>query len=135
MLMLRASYTKFAKTLIITKMSSFPNFKSSQHHQDYISIFTERVENYIILMNLVKDEMYGKGVGNYSNLPGTCQEVLLEITRSIMYDTNTDFKEVYKEYKNDDTDYYIPYEDLKDRLRQALQEIKNEPHEFNLGDK
>ena len=86
-------------------------------------------------MNLVKDEMYGKGVGNYSNLPGTCQEVLLEITRSIMYDTNTDFKEVYKEYKNDDTDYYIPYEDLKDRLRQALQEIKNEPHEFNLGDK
>jgi uncharacterized protein (DUF169 family) len=116
-------------------MSSFPNFKSQQHHEDYVGIFKERVENYIALMNIVKDEMYGIGAGNYSNLPGTCQEVLLEITRSIMYDTSTDFKEVYTEYKDDDTDYYIPYKDLKDRLRQALQEIENEPPEFNLGDK
>lgn len=81
-------------------MTSFPNFKSHDHYEDFVGIFKERAENYVALMNIVKDEMYGQGYGNYANLPGTCQEVLHKVTQQILSDAHHDFKLIYPEYSN-----------------------------------
>lgn len=81
-------------------MTSFPNFKTHDHYEDFVGIFKERAENYINLMNIVKDHMYGPGAGNYANLPGTCQEVLYKVTQQILSDADDDFKMIYPEYKS-----------------------------------
>jgi hypothetical protein len=62
------------------------------------------------------------GGGNYSNLPGTCQEVLRDITQSLMYDTEYAFKDAHPEYKNSDDELFIPYRSFKENVTEALKE-------------
>lgn len=81
---------------------NIPKFKSQEHQEEYELLFTEKAVTYIKLMNVVKELMYGTGHGNYANLPGSCQEVVRDITSSLLYDTEYTFKASHQEYKTED---------------------------------
>ena len=101
---------------------SIPDFQSPEHQQEFELLFEQKATTYINLMNKVKDMMYGTGGGNYSNLPGTCQEVLRDITQSIIYDTEYAFKDTHPEYKNGEDELFIPYRSFKENVFEALNE-------------
>jgi hypothetical protein len=101
---------------------SIPDFQSTEHQEEFELLFEQRAQVYVNLMNKVKDLMYGTGGGNYANLPGTCQEVLRDITQSLMYDTEYAFKDVHPEYKNSDDELFIPYRTFKENVSEALNE-------------
>jgi hypothetical protein len=101
---------------------SIPDFQSTEHQEEFELLFEQRAQVYVNLMNKVKDLMYGPGGGNYSNLPGTCQEVLRDITQSLMYDTEYAFKDAHPEYKNSDDELFIPYRSFKENVTDALKE-------------
>jgi len=101
---------------------SIPDFQSTEHQEEFELLFEQRAQVYVNLMNKVKDLMYGPGGGNYSNLPGTCQEVLRDITQSLMYDTEYAFKDAHPEYKNSDDELFIPYRSFKENVTEALKE-------------
>ena len=101
---------------------SIPDFQSTEHQEEFELLFEQRAQVYVNLMNKVKDLMYGTGGGNYSNLPGTCQEVLRDITQSLMYDTEYAFKDAHPEYKNSDDELFIPYRSFKENVTEALKE-------------
>ena len=100
---------------------SIPDFQSPEHQQEFEALFEQKATTYIDLMNKVKDMMYGTGGGNYSNLPGTCQEVLRDITQSLMYDVEYAFKAAHQEYKNSEDDVFIPYKSFKENVTEALE--------------
>ena len=107
---------------------SIPDFQSPEHQQEFEELFEQKATTYIDLMNKVKDMMYGTGGGNYSNLPGTCQEVLRDITQSLMYDTEYTFKAAHPEYKNSEDELFIPYRSFKENVTEALESALDTYH-------
>ena len=99
---------------------NIPSFKTTEHQEEYELLFTEKAVEYIKLMNVVKELMYGTGHGNYANLPGSCQEVLRDITQSLLYDTEYTFKASHPEYKTDDDELFIPRRSFKEDVEEAL---------------
>ena len=125
---------------------SIPDFQSPEHQTEFELLFEQKATIYINLMNKVKDMMYGPGGGNYSNLPGTCQEVLRDIAQSLIYDTEYAFKDAHPEYKNGEDELFIPYRSFKENVSDALNEAldkREQPlahpdsnlHDLTLGDK
>ena len=100
---------------------TIPNFQSEDHQTEYELIFEQKATIYINMMNKVKDMMYGTGYGNYANLPGTCQEVIKDITQSLLYDVEVEFEKKFPEYKRDD-EVFIPYRSFKENVLEALNE-------------
>ena len=101
---------------------SIPDFQTEEHKQEFELLFEQKAQVYINMMNKVKDMMYGVGGGNYANLPGTCQEVLRDITQSLIYDTEYAFKAAHPEYKGSEDEIFIPYRSFKENVLEALNE-------------
>ena len=98
---------------------TIPTFKSQEHEDEFTLLFAQKVNTYISLMNQVKDMMYGTGTGNYANLPGSCLEVVKDITQSILYDVEFEFELSHPEYKRED-EVFIPYRSFKENVTEAL---------------
>ena len=121
---------------------NIPSFQRIEHKEEFELIFAEKAVTYIKLLDTVKELMYGT-VGNYTNLPGTCQEVLNDITSKIYYDTEFTFKDKYPEYKSYDDEMFIPRKTFKEDVEEALLEANkkfwnnnnNELNDYSLGDK
>jgi len=107
---------------------NIPDFQTEEHQKEFDAIFEQKATTYINMMNKVKDMMYGTGGGNYSNLPGTCQEVLRDITQSLIYDTEYAFKAAHPEYKNSDDEMFIPYRSFKENVTEALESALDTYH-------
>ena len=103
----------------------FPKFKSSGDETLYYEIFEENLATYKFMLDKVREELYGKGNGNYSNLPGSCFEVLNDITRSLVFQTSTQFKHEKPEYKDELDEVFIPHRDLKTAIKEALEEVND----------
>ena len=101
---------------------NIPSFKTTEHQEEFELLFTEKAVEYMKLMNVVKELMYGTGHGNYANLPGSCQEVLRDITSSLLYDTEYTFKDKHPEYKSYDDELFIPRRSFKEDVTEALLE-------------
>lgn len=104
----------------------FPKFKSSDDETLFYEIFEENLATYKFMLDKVREELYGKGTGNYSNLPGSCFEVLNDITRSLVFQTSTQFKHEKPEYKDELDEVFIPQRDLKTAIKEALAEAEAE---------
>lgn len=100
---------------------NIPTFKSEKHEAEFVFLFEDKAQTYINLMNKIKDMMYGS-LTDYANLPGTCQEVLRDITQSIFYDTEYTFKASHPEYKTEDDELFIPRKSFKEDVTEALLE-------------
>ena len=117
---------------------TIPTFKSDEHSNEFCLSFQEKALTYTTFMGIVKDLMYGTGSGNFANLPGSCQEVIRDITNSILYDVEYEFKDAHPEYKTDDDELFIPRrsfkEDVTDALLAANQKFWNNTNEQSPWD-
>jgi hypothetical protein len=101
---------------------SIPTFKSKEHSNEFCLSFQEKARTYVTFMGIVKELMYGTESGNFSNLPGSCQEVIRDITNSLIYDVEYEFKDAHPEYKNDEDEMFIPRRTFKEDCAEALKE-------------
>ena len=101
---------------------NIPTFQTEEHREEFELLFREKANNYVDMMSVVKELLYGSGIGNYANLPGSCQKVLNDITRSIFYDTEYEFKLSHPEYKTEDDEVFIPRRTFKEDCAEALKE-------------
>jgi len=121
---------------------TIPDFQTEDHQQEFELLFEQKAQVYINMMNKVKELMYGPS-SNYSNLPGTCLEVVKDITQSLVYDVEYAFKDAHPEYKNSEDELFIPYRSFKENVLEALNEAltpyelhhKETLHDISLGGK
>lgn len=99
---------------------NIPNFNSTEHQEEFELLFAEKAVQYVKMLDVVRELMYGKGNGNYLNLPGTCLEVVNDIARSLLYDTEFAFKVSHPEYKTEDDELFIPRKSFKEDVEEAL---------------
>ena len=100
---------------------NIPDFQTEEHQQEFEVLFEQKAQVYINMMNKVMGMMYGSST-TYNNLPGACQEVLRDITQSLIYDTEYAFKDTHPEYKNGEDELFIPYRSFKENVLEALNE-------------
>ena len=98
---------------------TIPNFKSEKDEAEYVFLFEDKANTYITLMNKVREMMFGTGNGDYRNLPGSCLEVVRDITQSLLYDVEYEFEQAHPEYKRDD-ELFIPRRTFKEDVEEAL---------------
>jgi len=111
---------------------NIPTFNTPEHQEEFELVFAEKAVEYVKLMNVVRELMYGTGNGNYANLPGSCLEIVNDITRSLLYDCETQFKEYHPEYKTDEDEIFIPRKSFKENVTEALLEANQKF--WNSGD-
>lgn len=68
-----------------------PKFADKNEELKYWENFDINVMEYLTALNKVKEEMYGKGGGNYSNLPGSCTQIVVDVTNRIIDKTTQEF--------------------------------------------
>ena len=72
-------------------MIDIPRFDTPTDQDLYTDLFDDKLTAYAAMMDKVKDVLYGPGFGNYSNLPGTCFQVLEKITTDLVDATTHDY--------------------------------------------
>jgi hypothetical protein len=77
-------------------MIDIPPFKKPTDEDLYLDMFDDKLTAYLALMDKVKDAIYGPGFGNYSNLPGSCFQVLEKITSDLVNVTSHEYVLVQK---------------------------------------
>ena len=77
-------------------MIDIPEFKTPTDEDLYLDMFDDKLTAYVALMDKVKDALYGPGFGNYSNLPGSCFQVLEKITSDLVNVTSHEYVLVQK---------------------------------------
>jgi len=77
-------------------MIDIPPFKTPTDEDLYLDMFDDKLTAYVTLMDKVKDALYGPGFGNYSNLPGSCFQVLEKITSDLVNLTSHEYVLVQK---------------------------------------
>jgi hypothetical protein len=75
-------------------MIDIPPFKTPTDEDLYLDMFDDKLTAYVTLLDKVKDALYGKGFGNYANIPGTCQQVLEKITSDLVNLTSHEYAHV-----------------------------------------
>ena len=100
---------------------SIPEFQRIEHEEEFGAVFCQKASAYIQLMDVVKELMFGASC-EFNNLPGQSLETINDITRSLLYDAETQFKEYHPEYKTADDEIFIPRRSFKEDVALALKE-------------
>jgi len=107
-------------------MANIPDFKNEDDAKVFRSIFENTTKNYAYYFDVVRDTFFsGFKTDNYQ-LDGRTFNVLNEITSSLVYGASTAFKDQLPEYKDEYDSIYIPNRDLKEKVKEALDEFHKE---------
>ena len=100
---------------------SIPNFKSITDYQEFVELFRVRWEVKLELLNLVRDDMF-PGCHGWSSIPPSSLEVIDDITQSLLYDVDRQFKENHQDYRDEEDEMFIPRKSFKENVTEALLE-------------
>jgi hypothetical protein len=104
-------------------MAEIPVFKNLEDESLYSDIFKRRLDQFYCLAHIVKDEFF-PGY-KWEGLQPATIKLLFDLTESLSYDTRQEFKTTIDGY--DEDELFIPRRNLKESLKQAMEEINAEP--------
>ena len=101
-------------------MPMIPRFTGDSHWEEFSEIFSERVGDYLTLLEIVKDRLLGNV--KWCDLDAKMIEVLGDIARTQLYDTEWEFKQKHPEYESQDDEIFIPRKSFQEKVTEALKE-------------
>ena len=98
-------------------MTNIPNFQNSTDEDTYSTIFTNKLNDYMMFMTAVK----GRFLPNYEwdQITAESFTVIRDITNSLLYDTTDEFEEQNSSYKRKDS-VFVPRNELLYAVREAM---------------
>ena len=107
-------------------MANIPAFKNQDDAKQFRSVFESTTKNYAYYFDVVRDAFFpGFKTDNYQ-LDGRTFNVLNEITSTLIYEASTAFKDQLPGYKDEYDSVFIPCKDLKEKVKEALDEFHKE---------
>jgi len=107
---------------------SIPNFKSQHDWEAFTQIFDSQWHCKKALLDRVKDDLF-PGY-NWDTLQPQTLEVINDITQSLIYDVDRQFKETHQDYRDEEDEMFIPRKSFKENVTEALKEAL-ESHQKN----
>ena len=97
---------------------TIPNFNSEDDSIAFLNMFKARWDKKLAMMDWVKQSMF-PGY-DWDQLQGQTVATINDITQSLLYDVDRQFKETHQDYKTDDDDIFIPRRSFKEDVTEAL---------------
>ena len=97
---------------------TIPNFNSEDDSIAFLNMFKARWDNKLAMLDWVKQSMF-PGY-DWDQLQGQTVATINDITQSLLYDVDRQFKETHQDYKTDDDDIFIPRRSFKEDVTEAL---------------
>jgi len=99
------------------------NFKSPDHETEYYKIFNEKVEQRYHMLQQVLQAFYNRSdYVRLETVDGRTLQVLVDLTSTLTYETDSDFKDVYPEYQDDIDGMFLTKDKVKDTIVEAITE-------------
>ena len=104
------------------------NFKSPDHETEYYKIFNGKVEQRYYMLQQVLQVFYTNKmeVGDYVRLEtfdGRTLQFLVDLTSTLTYETDSDFKDVYPQYQDDIDGMFFTKDQVKETIIDAIAEV------------
>ena len=102
-------------------MSDIPEFKTAEDAAAYSDLFKKKTQNYITMMNIIRDELYKDRSHQYSwsEITGDTLGIIVNITNSVMYDTTSEYRDKVPGYEDP---IFIPRKSFKKNVAEAMVE-------------
>lgn len=99
------------------------NFKSPDHETEYYKIFDEKVDQRCYMLQKVLQVFYDNNVHiSLATIDGKTLQVLVDLANSLTYETDSDFKDVHPEYKDDIDGMFFTRDQVKETIIDAIAE-------------
>jgi len=99
------------------------NFKSPDHETEYYKIYDEKVEQRYYMLQQVLQAFYNRSdYVHLETIDGKTLQVLVDLTSTLTYETDSDFKDVHPEYKDDIDGMFFTRDQVKETIIDAIAE-------------
>jgi len=107
------------------------NFKSTDHETEYYKIYDEKVEQRYYMLQKVLQAFYNRSdYVRLETIDGRTLQVLVDLTSTLTYETDSDFKDVHPEYQDDIDGMFL----TRDKVKETIIEAITESHKGELND-
>jgi len=99
------------------------NFKSTDHETEYYKIYDEKVEQRYYMLQKVLQAFYNRSdYVRLETIDGRTLQVLVDLTSTLTYETDSDFKDVHPEYQDDIDGMFLTRDKVKETIIEAITE-------------
>ena len=99
------------------------NFKSPDHETEYYKIYDEKVkQRYYMLQQLLQAFYNRSDYVRLETVDGKTLQVLVDLTSTLTYETDSDFKDVHSEYQDDIDGMFLTKDKVKETIIDAITE-------------
>ena len=99
------------------------NFKSPDHETEYYKNFDDKVEQRKHMLQKLLQVFYDRNAAvNLVTVDGRTLQVLVDLTSTLTYETDSDFKDVHPEYKDDIDGMFFTRDQVKETIIDAIAE-------------
>jgi hypothetical protein len=99
------------------------NFKSPDHETEYYKIYDQKVEQRYCMLQRVLQVFYDTSdYVRLETIDGRTLQVLMDLTSALIYEANSDFKDVYPEYKDDIDGMFFTRDQVRETIITAIAE-------------
>lgn len=100
-------------------------FNSPNHELEYSKIFKDKIEQKCYMLQQVLQAVYNRNsYVNPGTLDGKTLQVIVDLTSTLTYETDSDFKDIYPEYQDDLDGMFLTKDKVKETIIEAIGEAK-----------
>ena len=99
------------------------NFKSPDHETEYYKIYDDKVNQRKYLLQTLLQSFYNRSSYiDLATVDGRTLQVLVDLTSTLTYETDSDFKDVHPEYQDDIDGMFFTRDQVKETIIDAIAE-------------
>jgi hypothetical protein len=104
-------------------MTILPDFKTPEDETAYYQLFEEKLQERVYLIKETAEALFPRY--KLHNFDSRTLKIISDLTESLIYSVTDVFEDKYPEYKND-SDVFIPRASIKEAVKEAFTELKEE---------
>jgi hypothetical protein len=99
------------------------NFKSTDHETEYYKIYDQKVDQRYYMLQKLLQVFYKRNDHVFlETIDGRTLQVFVDLTSTLTYEADSDFKDVYPEYKDDIDGMFFTRDQVKETIIDAIAE-------------
>jgi len=98
-------------------------FKATEHEAKYYEIYDEKVNQKCYMLQLLLQTFYNRNNRvEPDTIDGKTLQVLVDLASNLTYETDSDFKEIYPDYKDEIDGMFFTRDQVKETIIDAIAE-------------
>jgi len=99
------------------------NFKSTDHETEYYKIYDQKVDQRYYMLQKVLQVFYKRNDHVFlETIDGRTLQVFVDLTSTLTYEADSDFKDVHPEYQDDIDGMFFTRDKVKETIIDAIVE-------------